>query len=299
MGPQSGRAYMSVISWLLILFALGICLWCLQKQRKQQLTLSLLKKALKEARILIRHFKDGEPTLAPNRGDEIEKLRSYLELLDTLINTIPAPIYFKDKNGVFQGCNKVFAREILGLTRDRIIGQRPQDLRDQIPPDLASTYQRQELVMLDKGGIHSFEAEVLCADGSHREFFFNLAAVMDRKGELNGSVAVLSDLTEKNRAARDRLQKEKLEGVLETAGGVCHELSQPLQALSGYTELLALNLVDPSGSLEYIDKINEQIERIRTITERLQQITCYETVNYSGNTRIIDIYKSSRKSSRQ
>jgi phosphoglycerate-specific signal transduction histidine kinase len=72
-------------------------------------------------------------------------------------------------------------------------------------------------------------------------------------------------------------------------------LCQPLQALSGYTELLALKTADLAGSLEYIDKINEQIERIRTITERLQQITRYETINYSGNTKIIDIYKSSRQ----
>ena len=52
--------------------------------------------------------------------------------MDTLINTIPNPIFFKDADGVYQGCNKVFAKEILGLTRDRIIGRRPQELTAQI-----------------------------------------------------------------------------------------------------------------------------------------------------------------------
>ena len=169
-----------------------------------------------------------------------KKLRSYLQLLDTLINTIPNPIFFKDADGVYQGCNNVFAKQILGLTRDLIIGKRPQELTDQIPPDLAAVYQREEIKMVHKTGFHTFETEVQCADGKRREFLFSLAPVIDEEGQINGSVAVLADLTEKNSALRDRMQKEKLEGVLETAGAVCHELNQPLQSLSGYAELVAM-----------------------------------------------------------
>ncbi len=286
---------MSYLYWLLILIAFGIALWCFHQQHTQRRILALLRRALKEARILICYLQEKRNAIDPSQQKNVEKLRGYLRLMDTLINTIPMPIYFRDMNGVYKGCNKVFAREVLGLTRDRIIGRRPQDLRDQIPPELASTYQRQELLMLDKGGIHSFEAEVQCADGRRREFLFNLAAIMDPEGELRGSIAVLSDLTEKNRATKDRLQKQKLEGVLETAGAVCHELSQPLQILAGYTELLVLKPDNPAHSLEYVTKINEQLDRMRTITEKLQNITRYETIDYSDNTRIIDIFKSSQQ----
>jgi signal transduction histidine kinase len=101
-------------------------------------------------------------------------------------------------------------------------------------------------------------------------------------------------LTEKNRAAQDRMQKEKLEGVLETAGAVCHELNQPLQALSGYTELMAVKLADHEARA-YIEKLLTQIERMRDITDNLQGITRYETTDYAGNTRIIDIHKASEK----
>jgi PAS domain S-box-containing protein len=223
-----------------------------------------------------------------------EKLRSYLQLMDTLINTMANPIYFKDAEGVYQGCNKVFAKQILGLTRDRIIGKRPQELPGQIPADLAALYQREELKMIEKAGIHSFEAQVQCADGRRRDFLFSQAPVMDRRGELSGSVVVLSDLTEKNRAAQDRMQKEKLQGVLETAGAVCHEFNQPLQALSGFTELMAVKLADHDAGV-YIKKITAQIERMRDITDNLQGITRYETTDYVGHTRIIDIHKASEK----
>ena len=146
--------------------------------------------------------------------------------------------------------------------------------------------------MIQKAGFHSFEAQVQCADGNRRDYLFSLAPVPDRQGELSGSVAVLSDLTDKNRAAQDRLHKEKLEGVLETAGAVCHELNQPLQALSGYTELMAAQLAGREAGM-YIEKLLTQIERMRDITDNLQGITRYETIQYSGNTKIIDIQKAS------
>ena len=227
-------------------------------------------------------------------GNETEeKLRGYLELLDTLINAMPNPIYFKDAAGVFQGCNRMFARSILGLTMDKIIGRRSQELADVIPPDLAAGYQREELKMMEKLGLHAFEAPVRCADGLQRDYLFSLAPVLDQHQTLSGWVVVLSDLTDKNRATRVLLQKEKLEGVLETAGAVCHEMNQPLQAASGYTELLMAKINDREDILDNLMKIMGQIDRMRDITDKLQGITRYETMAYTANSRIIDIRKAS------
>ena len=243
-----------------------------------------------------RKLKDLE---ADQRSKEVfrktteEKLRTYLQLMDALINTMPNPIYFKDRDGIFQGCNKMFARTILGLTRDRIIGQRHQDLPEQIPPDLAARYQREELKMIEKRGFHSFEAPVRCADGIRREFLFSLAPVLDQNDKTGGWVAVLADLTEKNRAVQDRMQREKLEGVLETAGAVCHELNQPLQTLSGYTELMAVKIDSEKAAVDYLAKMMDQIERMRDITDKLQGITRYETMDYAENSKIINIHQSS------
>jgi PAS domain S-box-containing protein len=223
------------------------------------------------------------------------KLRNYLVLMDTLINTIPTPVYFKEIHGVYQGCNKKFAKEILGLTRDRIIGKRPQELPDQIPPELAATYQNQELRMLEKERMHSFEAQVQCADGVHRDFLFNLAPVTGSDHQIDACVAVLSDLTEKNHAIQDRLDKEKLQGVLETTGAVCHELNQPLQALSGYMEILSAKLSPAEDHAHALAKVFEQIDRMRDITDKLQGITRYEATDYANHTRIIDIHKASQK----
>ena len=285
---------MGITFWFLILLIVGLGAWGVHQYRHQNLKMQTLEHSLLE---INQKTIGQEEKYTQNQAQweqTEEKLRSFLLLMDTVMNTIPNPIYFKDAEGVYQGCNKVFAKQILGLTRDRIIGKRPMEMPEQIPADLAATYQREEYKMIDKAGIHTFEALVQCADKQRRDYLFSLAPVMDPQGTLSGSVAVLSDLTEKNRAAHNRMQKEKLEGVLEIAGAVCHEFNQPLQTISGYTELMAMKL-DGHEAQSYIDKFTAQIERMRDITDKLHGLTRYETKEYAGNTKIIDINKASEK----
>ncbi|MBT8340391.1 MAG: PAS domain-containing protein [Desulfatitalea sp.] len=283
---------MLLFTWLLIALLFALLGWSLRRYREQTMRQIRLQKALREATVELHHIEQTRHKAETDRENAADRLRGYLQLLDTLINTIPNPIYFKDQDGVYQGCNKVFASQILGLTRDRIIGARPQSLPEQIPADLAAAYQHQEMIAAQKECHHAFEAPVLCADGTRREFLFSMAPFEPSGG--GGVVAVLSDLTEKNRAAEVRLQKEKLEGVLETAGGVCHEFNQPLQALSGYMEILALKLAGNDPVLGYLNKASEQITRMGDITAKLQRITHYETMIYADKSRIIDLHKSAR-----
>ncbi len=288
---------MPVLAWIIALAACLALGWALFRMRAQRNVLRGLQAALKEYAARVHDLQEASVDREQRHAASEDRLRGYLQLLDTLINTIPNPIYFKGPDGIFQGCNRVFAREILGLTRDNIIGRRPQALPEQIPPELAAVYQRQEGIMFDKGIFHTFEAEVRCADGRRREFLFSLAPVPDASGRITGCVAVLADLTDKNRAAQDRMQREKLQGVLETAGAVCHEFNQPLQALSGYTEILGAKMAPDDPVRPYLIRIGEQIDRMRDITDRLHGVTRYETMDYADRSKIIDIRKASGKES--
>ncbi len=280
--------------WILLFLISGLGAWGFYRYHHLNQRAQKLKQFLSETHKKIRD-QEEKHTESKARWEQTEKkLRTYLQLMDTLMNTIPNPIYFKDSEGIYKGCNTIYAEQIMGVTRDRIIGRRAQDLPDQIPADLAAVCQREEGKMIEKGCFHTFETRVRCADGKHRDFLFNLAPVMEREGVLSGTVVVLSDLTDKNRVARHQMQKEKLEGVVETAGAVCHEFNQPLQAIAGYTELLGVKL-EGSSDHSYIEKLTKQIERMRNITDKLQGVTRYETRAYAGNTKIIDINKASEK----
>lgn len=91
----------------------------------------------------------------------------------------------------------------------------------------------------------------------------------------------------------ERIYREKLQAVLETAGAICHELNQPMMAISGHTELLLDTLDQEHPIYQKIAKIKSQVERMGAITQKLMGITRYETKDYVQGERIVDIEKSS------
>ncbi len=110
-------------------------------------------------------------------------------------------------------------------------------------------------------------------------------------GELRARVAVGRRIVELQSALSEQ---EKFRGVLEMAGAVCHELNQPLQAISGYSELLLMSLKEGDPHHEQIGKIKGLVDRMGEITKKLMGITKYKTKGYlNGN--IIDIDKASKK----
>jgi len=91
----------------------------------------------------------------------------------------------------------------------------------------------------------------------------------------------------------ERIYREKLQAVIEAAGAVCHELNQPMMAISGNAELL-MEVVDPSDPhYAGIAKIKAQVDRMGAITRKLMSITRYETRPYASGERIVDLDKSS------
>jgi|GEM_PF-519319 len=83
-------------------------------------------------------------------------------------------------------------------------------------------------------------------------------------------------------------EKEKMQGVLEMAGAICHELNQPLMAISGYSELLLMDMPEDKLQHKSLKKIKEQVDRVGNITRKLMCITRYKTKSYL-NKNIVDI----------
>ena len=114
---------MSFLLWALMILSLCVTAWCLLRHQKRNQRMARLQKALRKAKAQIYNLEEEHLQKELEREATEEKLRGYLQLLDALINNMPNPIYFKDEEGVYQGCNNVFAETILGLKRDQIIAR--------------------------------------------------------------------------------------------------------------------------------------------------------------------------------
>ncbi len=89
------------------------------------------------------------------------------------------------------------------------------------------------------------------------------------------------------------VEKEKFQGVLEMAGAICHEFNQPLMSISGYSELLLMDVPEDDSRYKGLKTINEQVHRLGEITKKLMKITEYKTKSYlNGN--IVDIDEASQ-----
>ncbi|MDY6903948.1 MAG: sigma 54-interacting transcriptional regulator [Thermodesulfobacteriota bacterium] len=129
-------------------------------------------------------------------GSLTEKVR----LLQTLLDAIPSPVFYKNPDGVYIACNKAFAETVLGLPGEKIIGHTLFDLSQKIPGDLAAVYHSADQELLKTPGLQSYEAQVKCADGFRRTFLFHKKTYTDENGNVSGIGGVMLDLSDQKRA---------------------------------------------------------------------------------------------------
>ncbi|MGA8178426.1 MAG: response regulator [Desulfobacterales bacterium] len=105
------------------------------------------------------------------------------------------------------------------------------------------------------------------------------------KDELRARIDVGRRMVELQNAL---IEREKLQVIFEMTGAICHELSQPMQAISGNSELMLMNIQENDPLYQNIKAIKEQVDRMGNITRKLKRVTRYKTKDYI-NSKIIDI----------
>ncbi|MCP3888374.1 MAG: diguanylate cyclase [Desulfobulbaceae bacterium] len=136
-----------------------------------------------------------------------EKLESHMELLETFRNTIASPVFYKDSNGVYLGCNTAFSSLILGVENDVIIGKALVDMNNIIADKKLSALHDRDMKRIQLGGSEKYEDTVRCADAVVRDFMFSVATFADHAGKTAGLAGVMMDLTEINKA-RQKIQEQ-------------------------------------------------------------------------------------------
>ncbi|MDP3565223.1 MAG: PAS domain S-box protein, partial [Methanoregula sp.] len=111
-----------------------------------------------------------------------EEIHRQFLFLQKLIDTIPSPIFFKDQQGTYRGCNTAFEHYI-GISKDQLLGKTVYDIS---PRELADVYHERDQVLFDKTGTQKYESQVKYADGSLHEVIFNKATFVD---ETNGNIS--------------------------------------------------------------------------------------------------------------
>lgn len=126
---------------------------------------------------------------------------------ETLVNTIPSPIFYKDINGIYLGCNTAY-ENFFGITQEKLTGKSVYDIS---PKELADIYAKQDQALFNNPGKQEYESLVKDTYGVIHNVIFNKATFTDTNGKIQGLVGIILDITDLKKA--QDVIKEKIENL--------------------------------------------------------------------------------------
>jgi len=211
-----------------------------------------------------------------------EKIAVSQKHLQTLIDNISNPVFYKNIQGKYLGCNFAFA-QFFGLAQCDVIGKNFFDIN---PRQSAIINYRvdKELFSLPSGGSKVYEAEILDAQGVKHVVLLNKSTYPGPDGKIAGLVGVMQDITERKNMLEELSRKnaalEKLDQLKnDFVSIVSHELRTPLSITK---EGISLVLDGITGSInpkqaKILTTSKNNIDRLARIINSLLDISKIES----------------------
>lgn len=116
-----------------------------------------------------------------------------------------------------------------------------------------------------------------------------LSPILDKQGAVEYVIETVRDITSQKFLEQEKLEREKLAGVLEMAGTAAHELNSPLFAALGTAQLLRDDLENNAHQTE-IDTIIRSLKAMAALTKKMTTMTGFTSRDYVGDAKIIDFH---------
>ncbi len=208
------------------------------------------------------------------------ELNRQREFIEGIMNEIPDAIYVKDDHQRFLYGNKAFS-EIVGRGTVDYSGLNDEDL---FASSMAANIKRQDREVLRTNTPSDVEEEVITTEGRKLTVLSKRIPFQFHSGR-KVLIAIMRDFSERKRLERElhihKVRQEeasRLATLGETAGGIAHEINNPLNVIVGIAELLKAKVemggvVEQAKLVEYYDRLVKYSMRIAKIIKGLRSIS--------------------------
>ena len=315
LAPEAEAAALTAWGWpalpaavLVVVFAAGLGALLLSRFVTRPLQdLDLAARAVARARDLtIRAPRFGDDAVGQLSGSFNEML-AHLQRADRtlrasafryrhLVETMTEGLAILDPRGRFLYVNERLG-QLLGHTSDSLNG---------VPLASLILGSDQEDMFVQCGETATpRELTLRHTDGTLRMVLASPAPLLDEKGEAEGTLLVLTDLTERKRSEDERetlteqlRQAQKMEALGRLAGGVAHDFNNLLTGLGGNIELALMDLPPEHIAVESLKEAVALVRRAATLTRQLLAMSrkqVLEPVVLDPNKVVQDLHKLLRR----
>lgn len=150
--------------------------------------------------------------ITERRKAEEELRRAHKELddrnsfLNALLAAIPTPVFYKDKEGCYLGCNQAFTDQ-MGVASEEMKGKTAFDLWS---AESAVILQREDQAMMENGRPWVYERQIRDKQGNERSVIFNKNVYRCADGTVAGIVGSYMDITQQKLARQSLEESEKM-----------------------------------------------------------------------------------------
>ncbi|MBN1165705.1 MAG: PAS domain S-box protein, partial [Methanospirillaceae archaeon] len=127
-----------------------------------------------------------------------QEVSEKLNYVKALMDSMASPVFLRDRNGVYEDCNKAF-EELVGMSKNEIIGK---TIHDFFPKELADHYRHKDDLIIEKPHVQQYEYVITNAAGETQEVLFSKTALLKADGTVGGIVGVIFDISDRKKLER-------------------------------------------------------------------------------------------------